>query len=187
MTPELFTARCQEIVATMRGHEAHRALDLLTNDVLRELGFGGGVAIFEAAVTEWHKHGDPYPYSGPCPNCEASTAAREVRAMYRANRKVAGVMTDRELLAKQYADAGLHAHARDILSGNEFLLTQDDARALRAMAAVREEAAAKAEKHGADADASPRSHIKDWNDGYVHGCLGAASAIRALTKGDQNG
>ncbi len=41
-----------------------------------------------------------------------------------------------------------------------------------------EAAARECERHGASADASPHSHIKDWNDGYVHGCLDAAKAIR---------
>lgn len=56
----------------MRGHEAHRALDLLTNDVLRELGYGEGIDIFEAAVAHWHAEAHPYPYVGPCPDCEVS-------------------------------------------------------------------------------------------------------------------
>jgi len=70
MTPAQFANRCQEIVATQKGHEAHRLLDLLTNDVLREQGFGEGIDIFEAAVAHWHDQGDTYPYQGPCPDCE---------------------------------------------------------------------------------------------------------------------
>ena len=70
MTPEEFAARCQDIVRTMRGHAAHRALDILTNDVLRALGYGRGVDIFEAAVTHWHAEAHPYPHIGPCPDCE---------------------------------------------------------------------------------------------------------------------
>lgn len=72
ITPGQFAERCRAMVADLRGHEAHRALDLLTNDVLRQLGFGDGVAIFEAAVADWHKAADPYPYSGPCPTCEGA-------------------------------------------------------------------------------------------------------------------
>lgn len=72
MSPAAFAERCREIVEAQRGHEAHRSLDLLTNDVLREQGFGEGIAIFEAAVARWHSEGDPYPYQGPCPNCEGA-------------------------------------------------------------------------------------------------------------------
>lgn len=69
MSPELFAAHCRRIVETMHGHSAHRALDLLTNDVLRALGYGEGVAIFEAAVAHWHEDADPYPYAASCPDC----------------------------------------------------------------------------------------------------------------------
>lgn len=71
MSPETFAERCREIVTTTRGHGAHRALDLLTNDVLNSLGYGEGIRIFEAAVAHWHAESHPYPYAGPCPNCEA--------------------------------------------------------------------------------------------------------------------
>lgn len=71
MTPELFARRCREITARMDGHAAHRALDLLTNDVLRALGYGEGIAVFEAAVGHWHAATHPYPHIGPCPDCEA--------------------------------------------------------------------------------------------------------------------
>lgn len=71
ISPEQFAEQCRAIVAGAHGHAAHRALDLLTNDVLRQLGFGAGVAIFEAAVADWHQAADPYPYRGPCPTCEA--------------------------------------------------------------------------------------------------------------------
>jgi hypothetical protein len=74
MSPEIFAAQCRRIVETLHGHAAHRALDLLTNDVLRDLGYGEGVAIFEAAVARWHGEADPYPYIAPCPNCEPSAA-----------------------------------------------------------------------------------------------------------------
>lgn len=72
ITPDQFAGRCRAIVADLRGHDAHRALDLLTNDVLRQLGFGDGVTIFEAAVADWHRAADCYPYRGPCPTCEAA-------------------------------------------------------------------------------------------------------------------
>lgn len=77
MTPEQFAAECQKIVALMRGHEAHRALDFLTNDVLRELGYGEGIAIFEAAVLRWHAEADAYPYTGPCPVCRDSASPEQ--------------------------------------------------------------------------------------------------------------
>ena len=40
MSAEEFADRARVIVETMRGHAAHRAIDLLTNDVLRGLGYG---------------------------------------------------------------------------------------------------------------------------------------------------
>jgi hypothetical protein len=70
--PTEFTARCLAIVTEMRGHEAHHALDILTNEVLREQGFGDGIATFEAAVAHWHQETHPYPHKGPCPDCEAA-------------------------------------------------------------------------------------------------------------------
>lgn len=60
-TPQGFARRCREIVATMPGHAAHRELDFLTNRILSHLGYGAGIAIFEAAVAEWHRDGLPYP------------------------------------------------------------------------------------------------------------------------------
>jgi hypothetical protein len=60
-TPSGFTHRCREIVATMQGHDAHRALDMLTNDVLAHLGYAEGIKIFEAAVRDWHASELPYP------------------------------------------------------------------------------------------------------------------------------
>lgn len=72
MSPVEFADRCRDIVAKQSGHEAHRSLDLLTNDILREQGFGEGIAIFEAAVANWHGSSDAYPYQGPCPNCEGA-------------------------------------------------------------------------------------------------------------------
>lgn len=65
-TPLGFARRCREIVALMPGHAAHRALDLLTNDLLRDLGYGSGIDVFEAAVADWHRIGLPYPVSDGC-------------------------------------------------------------------------------------------------------------------------
>jgi hypothetical protein len=76
MTPELFASRCRDIVTRLDGHGAHRALDWLTNDVLRALGYGEGIAIFEAAVGHWHAEAHAYPHVGPCPDCEAAAATR---------------------------------------------------------------------------------------------------------------
>ncbi len=61
MTPQQFSENCAEIVKNLSGHEAHRALDLLTNQVLSMLGYSEGIDIFEAAVREWHKAGLLYP------------------------------------------------------------------------------------------------------------------------------
>jgi hypothetical protein len=71
ISPEDFAARAHAIVALSSGHEAHRALDILTNEVLRGLGYGAGIDIFETAVAHWHDAADPYPYRGPCPDCES--------------------------------------------------------------------------------------------------------------------
>lgn len=74
MNPDEFETACREIVREKAGHEAHRALDLLTNDVLRSLGYGAGIDIFEASVEHWHRAAHPYPYPEPCPNCEKGDA-----------------------------------------------------------------------------------------------------------------
>lgn len=76
MSAEEFAARAHRIVQTMRGHAAHRAIDLLTNDVLRGLGYGEGIEIFESAVAHWHNADTIYPHSGPCPDCEREAEAR---------------------------------------------------------------------------------------------------------------
>lgn len=70
MSAQEFADRARVIVETMQGHAAHRAIDLLTNDVLRGLGYGEGIEIFEAMVGHWHEASAPYPHSGPCPDCE---------------------------------------------------------------------------------------------------------------------
>jgi hypothetical protein len=72
LSAEEFADRARAIVETMRGHAAHRAIDLLTNDVLRGLGYGEGVEIFERAVGHWHDAGAEYPHGGRCPDCEAA-------------------------------------------------------------------------------------------------------------------
>lgn len=75
-SPADFQQACARIVDEQHGHAAHRSLDVLTNSVLRSLGYGDGIAIFEAAVAHWHSAAHPYPYSQRCPDCEQ---AREVR------------------------------------------------------------------------------------------------------------
>ncbi|TZG27416.1 hypothetical protein [Sphingomonas montanisoli] len=72
ISPEDFAARARIIAETMSGHAAHHALDILTNDVLRGLGYGDGIDVFERAVSHWHAAADSYPYRGPCPDCEAA-------------------------------------------------------------------------------------------------------------------
>jgi len=76
MSAQEFADRARHIVETMKGHAAHRAIDLLTNDVLRGLGYGEGIDIFEAAVGHWHEPDQVYPHSGPCPDCERDAEAR---------------------------------------------------------------------------------------------------------------
>lgn len=58
-----YNRRAREIRETMSGHQAHRAFDLLTNQVLRAWGFGAGVDLFEEGVREWHRDALPYPLS----------------------------------------------------------------------------------------------------------------------------
>lgn len=62
MAPDHFAARCREIIETMHGHEAHRELDRLTNQILDKLGYSEGIAIFKIAVEGWHDDAKPYPY-----------------------------------------------------------------------------------------------------------------------------
>lgn len=69
-SPAGFADACEQIVAKMRGHAAHHALDLLTNEILSSLGFSHGIEIFERAVSHWHSEADVYPHQGPCPDCE---------------------------------------------------------------------------------------------------------------------
>lgn len=61
LSPAEFALACRAIVETHAKHPAHRELDLLTNRVLSSLGYGEGIAIFEAAVADWHKPTKPYP------------------------------------------------------------------------------------------------------------------------------
>ncbi|WP_340313510.1 hypothetical protein [Rhizorhabdus argentea] len=76
MSAKEFADRARLIVETMQGHAAHRAIDLLTNDVLRGLGYGEGIEIFEAMVGHWHNAEAVYPHGGRCPDCEREAEAR---------------------------------------------------------------------------------------------------------------
>jgi len=76
LSSEEFADRARQIVATMHGHAAHRAIDLLTNDVLRGLGYGEGIEIFEAMVGHWHEADAAYPHGGRCPDCEREAERR---------------------------------------------------------------------------------------------------------------
>ena len=76
ITPEQFAARARHIVETMCGHAAHRAIDLLTNNVLRGLGYGEGIEVFENAVGHWHDPDSDYPHDGRCPDCEREAEER---------------------------------------------------------------------------------------------------------------
>lgn len=60
-TPEAFAAAAREIAATKTGHEAHRQMDRLTNEVLHNLGFGEGADIFAKAAFDWHHPQLVYP------------------------------------------------------------------------------------------------------------------------------
>ena len=61
ISPDKFANDCMKIVQEQRGHQAHRSLDLLTNQVLTSFGYGKGIEIFEAAVRDWHQDGNKYP------------------------------------------------------------------------------------------------------------------------------
>lgn len=76
MSAEEFADRARTIVETMHGHAAHRAIDLLTNDVLRGLGYGEGIEVFENAVRHWHEADAPYPHGARCPDCEREVEKR---------------------------------------------------------------------------------------------------------------
>lgn len=76
MSAEEFADLARRIVETLHGHAAHRAIDLLTNDVLRGLGYGEGIEIFENAVGHWHEADAAYPHGGSCPDCERAADER---------------------------------------------------------------------------------------------------------------
>lgn len=70
MSPDDFKRECQRILAQERGHARHRAFDRACEEALRSACYGEGVEIFEAAVKNWHRDPDPYPYGQACPDCE---------------------------------------------------------------------------------------------------------------------
>lgn len=73
MTPSRFAARCRKILTTLKGHARHQAFDQVCEEALEAAGYAEGVALFEAAVRNWHGDHHPYPYGGPCPDCESLT------------------------------------------------------------------------------------------------------------------
>ena len=76
ISAEEFAARARMIVETMHGHAAHRAIDLLTNNVLRGLGYAEGIEVFENAVGHWHDADADYPHGARCPDCEREAEER---------------------------------------------------------------------------------------------------------------
>lgn len=61
-TPEQFAEACRWIIRDYRGHEAHRQMDRLTNELLSNLGFGEGATLFAHAVQDWHHSQLEYPF-----------------------------------------------------------------------------------------------------------------------------
>lgn len=55
MTPAAFAKACRDIVDRHDGHTAHRQLDSLVTDLLTELGYGEGMAIFIREVRPYHE------------------------------------------------------------------------------------------------------------------------------------
>lgn len=54
MTPTEFADRCRQIVATLTGDPAHRALDALVTELLTSKGYGEGMRIFVDGVAAAH-------------------------------------------------------------------------------------------------------------------------------------
>lgn len=54
ISPEQFALACNEIVSTLSGDAAHRALDSLVTSLLWHLGYGEGMAVFIQAVAPYH-------------------------------------------------------------------------------------------------------------------------------------
>lgn len=54
-SPAAFAAECERLANTMSGDPLHKAMDCLSNDILRSLGFGEGVEIFCKAVAGCHE------------------------------------------------------------------------------------------------------------------------------------
>lgn len=61
MNPEEALLAAGWIREVMRGHEAHRAFDILSNVILIGLGYDGFVSEFERGVAGWHDDHSPYP------------------------------------------------------------------------------------------------------------------------------
>lgn len=78
MSADDFERRIDEIIAAHppRSHAAHRAMDLLTNDLLQQFGggFARGGAKWLAAIEGDHADGNPYPLGTDMANDEAKLA-----------------------------------------------------------------------------------------------------------------
>ncbi len=61
-TPEQFLEATKLIIRDFAGHEAHRQMDRLTNELLCNLGFQDGAALFAHAVIDWHHPQLQYPF-----------------------------------------------------------------------------------------------------------------------------
>jgi hypothetical protein len=55
LRPDAFAEACQWVVDNFEGHEAHRMLDRLVTALLTGLGYGDGMDVFLAHVSQYHK------------------------------------------------------------------------------------------------------------------------------------
>lgn len=62
ISPDEFAERCRAIVAESSGHDAHRKLDELTNEVMSDLGYAEGIEIFKTGVAATHTGDGSYAY-----------------------------------------------------------------------------------------------------------------------------
>lgn len=53
-TPDEALAIARDITRTLTGHAMHKAFDKASNEILRGLGFGDFVALFEIATSGYH-------------------------------------------------------------------------------------------------------------------------------------
>lgn len=57
-SPKQFERACRQIVQQHKGHQAHRQLDHLTNEVLSSFGYGDGLRVFMESSARFHEYGD---------------------------------------------------------------------------------------------------------------------------------